>query len=192
MSPHRVRANCANAPFRGTVRDPSLWRLRPAYRLSAPPNKPATPRWTTFTPRRLPDRRVGLEEDMASVIEMTWSGCRATRRLNASRSREVLSRAAPLHRSSWRRCSSRREWSRTRRRISSRPAAAQQQRHLPIGDRLLERSSYDQRVHAVCAEPFAERAARERRQKLKRRGVRAVRLRRSVFNRAASSSVLTI
>ena len=50
--------------------------------------------------------------------------------------------------------------------------AAQQQRHLAVGDGLLGKIIVDdQRVHAVVAEPFAERAARERRQKLQRRGI---------------------
>ncbi len=51
--------------------------------------------------------------------------------------------------------------------------AAQQQRHLAIGDRLLRQIVVnDDRVHAVVAEEFAHRAAGERRQELHRRGVR--------------------
>ena len=50
--------------------------------------------------------------------------------------------------------------------------AAQQQRHLAIGDRLLGQIVVDdQRVHAVVAEVLAHRAAGERREELHRRGV---------------------
>ena len=50
--------------------------------------------------------------------------------------------------------------------------AAQQQRHLAIGDGLLgEIVIDDQRVHAIVAEPFAHGAAGERRQELQRRGL---------------------
>src|SRR3984957_7374656 len=50
--------------------------------------------------------------------------------------------------------------------------AAQQQRHLAIGDRLFRQIVVDhQRMHAVVAEEFAHRAAGERRQELHRRRI---------------------
>ena len=52
--------------------------------------------------------------------------------------------------------------------------AAQQQRHLPVGDSLFRQIVvYDDRVHAVVAEELADRAAGEGRQELHRRRVRS-------------------